>query len=370
MTRSEIPQLEVITAISDADSEDFVAQLLFSQGWSIIYRAFDSDSLSRFINQRGQELRTVIVYQSAFPGLTSQIFSTFSAPTITFISLDLIQFNSHEIMLAIRNKLRAPMVQERETPGEIEPREPEFNAITEQPSNLGQFLSPISNPSIIKRINRPASNLIRNRKVIAVTGSTGAPGKTRFASALAEEFSQEGAILLIDADIRSHGASNQRDSKRKSRVEVLPLDRASRPTHIPEGEEVVVVDLGTLPGLAEAVTDRRWHGSLVNNVLDRATHLIYMSKSTPSSMAELTQFLREYPLLLKKLPVSYICVLTGHSRELREWENKFLTLTLGENRFVLREGQLELARKSGLLGSFSFGISKRKEIAKIAASLS
>ena len=87
-------------------------------------------------------------------------------------------------------------------------------------------------------------------------------------------------------------------------------------------------------------------------------------------MAELTQFLREYPLLLKKLPVSYICVLTGHSRELREWENKFLTLTLGENRFVLREGQLELARKSGLLGSFSFGITKRKEIAKIAASLS
>ena len=41
--RSEIPQIEVITAIADADFEDFVAQLLFSQGWSIIHRAFDAD---------------------------------------------------------------------------------------------------------------------------------------------------------------------------------------------------------------------------------------------------------------------------------------------------------------------------------------
>ena len=37
--RSEIPQLEVITAIADAETEDFVSQLLYSQGWSIIYRA-------------------------------------------------------------------------------------------------------------------------------------------------------------------------------------------------------------------------------------------------------------------------------------------------------------------------------------------
>ena len=353
MTRSEIPQLEVITAISDADSEDFVAQLLYSQGWSIIHRAFDADSLIRFMNERGQELRTVIVYQSAFPGLTSEVFASHSAPTITFISLDLIQFTSHEIMLAIRSKLRAPMVHKGEVNVELAPLD----------------ISPILNPSTIKRINRPASAQMRNRKVIAVTGSTGAPGKTRFAAALADELSQQGAILLIDADIRSHRTPNQRDSKRNTRVEILPLDRESRPTHIPDGEEVAVVDLGTLPGLAEAVTDRRWHGSLVNNVLDRATHLIYLSKSTPGSMAELTQFLREYPLLLKKIPVSYICVLSGHSRELREWESKFLTLTTGENRFVLREGQLEPAGKSGLLGSIGFGNSKRREIAKIVASL-
>lgn len=60
--RSEIPQLEVITAIGDAELEDYVAQLLFTQGWSIIYRAFDQDALNQYLNSRSSELRTVIVY--------------------------------------------------------------------------------------------------------------------------------------------------------------------------------------------------------------------------------------------------------------------------------------------------------------------
>lgn len=373
MTRSEIPQLEVITAIADADSEDFLAQLLFSQGWSIIHRAFDSDSLIRFMAERGLELRTVIVYQSSFPGLTPELLATFSSPTITFISLDSFEFTSHEIMTAIRSKLREPMVQQDLVRQDLDRQNlaqqdlvtpsPKFPSSTAT-SNGTNFPS-----STIKRINRNSAHSSRNRKVIAVTGSTGAPGKTRFATALAEELSTHGVILLIDADIRSHGISKQREIKGKNRVEVLPLDRESRPTYIPEGDEVAVVDLGTLPGLAEAVTDRRWHGSLVNNVLDRATHLIYICNSTPTSIAELNSFLREYPLLLKKLPVSYICVLAGHSRELREWENKFLTLTMGENRFVLREGQLDSIKESGLLGFFRLGNSKRKEIATIATSL-
>ena len=84
---------------------------------------------------------------------------------------------------------------------------------------------------------------------------------------------------------------------------------------------------------------------------------------------ELAQFLREYPLLLKRIPVTYICILTGHSRELREWENKFLTLTMGENRAVLRESQLEPANERGILTSLRIANPKRKEIAKIATSL-
>ena len=346
MTRSEIPQLEVVTAIPDAESEDFVAQLLFSQGWSIIYRAFDAQSLSEFMRQRGSELRTVIVYQGDFTGFDAEFLEEFASPTITFIGLDAIPFTSHEIMTAIRGKLRAPMLH--------------------SDANLIETSPPLST---IKRINRDTLSSTRARKVIAITGSSGAPGRTRFATVLAQELSQQRPVLFIDADIRSHGLVGERTFVEKNQVEILPLDREKRPTQIPDGDETMVVDLGTLPGLAEAVTDRRWHGSLVNNILDKATHLIYLCKSTPASMAELTQFLREYPLLVKRLPVSYICVLTGHSRELREWESKFLTLTLGENRYIMREGQLEPSPASGFLGVLRLGNPKRREIAKIATAL-
>ena len=354
--RSEIPQLEVITVIPDADREDFLAQLLFSQGWSIIHRALDSNSLLEFMQQRGLALRTVIVYQDSFPGLTDSIMSELRSPTVTFINLDGVDFTSHEIMMAIRGKLRTPMVQaESAVLSELEDSVP-----------LTSTISPISS---IKRINRPAALRVRERKIIAITGSTGAPGRTRFATVLAEELSQQTSVLLIDADIRSHGMSQKSSLSRRGQVEVLPLDRENRPTHIPEGDETAVVDLGTLPGLAEAVTDRRWHGSLINNVLDRASHLVYLSKSTPSSMSELSAFLREYPLLLKRLPVTYVCVLSGHSRELREWESKFLTLTAGESRHILRESHLEPMSEGSSWTALRSGGGKRKEIAKIAISL-
>jgi hypothetical protein len=365
VTRSEIPQLEVVTAIPDAESEDFLAQLLFSQGWSIIHRAFDGQSLDSFMEKRGSELRTVVVYQSDFPGIDAELLEKYSAPTITFISLDSIEFSSHELMVAIRSKLRAPMLHTSNSEGI--PSTPEFASLSHDEVSL--HISANTLPKTIRRINRSGSSRRRERKVIAITGSSGAPGRTRFAVALSEEISRDSAVALINADIRSHSLTVGDELTHRKRIEILPLDRENRPTQIPEGEEIAIVDLGTLPGLDEAVTDRRWHGSLINNTLDCATHLIYLCKSTSTSVAELAQFLREYPLLLKRVPVTYICILTGHSRELREWESKFLTLTLGESRHVLREGQLDSVSESGLRGILRLGNPRRKEIAKIATSL-
>ena len=366
MTRSEIPQLEVVTAIPDADREDFLAQLLFSQGWNIIFRAFDATSLLTFMNQRGSQMRTVIIYESELPGFSPDLIKEFDFPTITTISLDSVGFTSHEMMTVIRGKLRAPMLQSADPSQEhdsTESQSADFSSFPQVRQSRDLYLTQA------KRLNRTARLQDRDRKVIAVTGSTGAPGRTRFATALSRELAARGATLLIDADIRSQGAIPLREELERSAVEVIPLDREKRPTRIPDGDETAVVDLGVLPGLAEATADRRWHGSLVNNVLDRATHLIYLSKSTASSMAELSQFMREYPLLQKRLPVVFICILTGHSRELREWEAKFLTLTTGESRYILRESQLTPLNESKIFGALKVKDPKRKEIAKIAAML-
>ncbi len=336
--RSEIPQLEVVTAIADADFEDFVAQLLFSQGWSIIYRAFDSDAMREFLSSRSG-LRTVIIYKADLPGLMSQSLMEYEDDPFTFISLDGSEPAAHAVMQKIRSQLRLPLVQ---TLDPIKSREP-------------ARLQPIALPQLF-----------------TVTGSSGAPGRTALALALAEELTalRGKGIGMIDADFRSPALTRRLSkSTKENGLSLLPLDSKQRPTALPEltPDETAIVDLGTLPALGEAVHDRRWQGSLISAILDATTHLLYVVRSTDESLDELSLFLKEFPILLRKIPITYICVLVGNSRELRAAEARFLSLTTAENRFMLRESQLLGA--TGLISMLGSPKPGKSEIGKIAQSL-
>ncbi len=351
--RSEIPQLEVVTAIADADFEDFVAQLLFSQGWSIIYRAFDADAMQKFLAERSG-LRTVIIYKADLPGFTSSLIMDYEVDPFTFISLDGSEAAAHAVMQKIRTQLRLPMVQ------------------------VGQVSQSTAHSTSVEQSRRVALP-----KVVTVTGSAGAPGRTRLALALGGELAaaRGKGIGMIDADFRSRTlsrrlAKSSGNSSGKNQLSLLPLDSAEKPTRLPEltPDEMAIVDLGTLPSLGEAVHDRRWHGSLVASILEATTHLLYVVRSTEESLDELALFLKEFPLLLRKIPITYICVLVGNSRELRESEARFLTLTTAENRFLIRENQLHTTpgARSILAPLTSAGSAKpgKGEIGKIAQSLS
>jgi hypothetical protein len=132
-------------------------------------------------------------------------------------------------------------------------------------------------------------------------------------------------------------------------------------------DQRVIVDLGLLPSLGETVHDRRWQGSLISSILEATTHLLYVVRSTQESLDELAHFLKEFPLLLRKIPITYICILVGTSRELRESEARFLTLTTAENRFLFRESSLRGG--AGLLGGLGTPKPGKGEIGKIAQSL-
>ena len=58
---SEIPQLEVVTAIGDAEAEDYVAQLLFSQGWNIHHRALDFEGLISYIQSSDSKNSQILI---------------------------------------------------------------------------------------------------------------------------------------------------------------------------------------------------------------------------------------------------------------------------------------------------------------------
>ena len=334
--RSEIPQIEVITAIGEADLEDYVSQLLFTQGWSIIFRAFDSSALEEFMQKRSTELRTVIVYTTEFPGFTSDLIMRHSTTTTSFICLDGTPSTAHEIMQKVRGQLRLPMVH----------------------SSTPVISASHASPKIQESM----------QKVILLTGSCGAPGITLLGIALATEISKSRKVVFIDADFRNIPLGQYFTSNDFAIHSLAPHEK---PTKIPDSEpkEVIIVDVGVLPPLGEVVNDRRWLALLHNNLFDAATALVYVTQTTKSSLMQLDQFMKEFPILMKRVAPTYVCINKGQSKELRQAQFAFAQLVAGEKQYQLAESLLHPAGTGILDSLFAPGNKGKKEIGSIAASL-
>ena len=341
--RSEIPQLEVITAIADADQEDFLAQLLYSQGYSIIFRAFDALTLKEYLDQRGTVLRTLVIFKSDLPEFQSDLLFKYGSTSVTFISLDEVAFSSHGIMQKIRSQLRLPLVHQANLTAPVVEQE------------------------------------ITHRKRIVVTGSSGAPGRTRFAMTIVEQLALNGSVTLIDSDFRNQTVISHMGNSGSQNFAIEKVDFSLKPRSLVHSneKEVQVLDLGILPPLDEVVNDRRWQGTLTHDILESTTHIVYVLQTTSPSIAEFERFLNEFPILLKQISMTYVCVISGQSKKLRAAEKEFLRLVRGENHFLVRESEL-WSGGNGNSGPvslidqiFTLGASKkqRKEMGKIAQSL-
>lgn len=334
--RSEIPQIEVITAIGEADLEDYVAQLLFTQGWSIIFRAFDGAALEEFMTARSTQLRTIIVYTTELPAFTSDLILKLSSTVITFVSLDGVPSTAHEIMQKIRSQLRLPMVHQGDAA---------------LPKN-------VSSPIILSA----------PKKVIVITGSAGAPGKTMFATSLAQVMSSQRKVTVIDADFRSPPLESYITTNSYS---ISSLSSSQKPVNLPEGDakEVSIIDVGVLPPLNEVVNDRRWTALLYNSILDSATQLVYISQTTKQSLTQLDIFLKELPVLTKQIPITYICICVGQSKQLRKAQAAFTQIVGRERHFFLNEAHIKPSSTHFLDSLWASREKGQKEIGSIATSL-
>ena len=325
--RSEIPQLEVITAISEAEAEDFVAQLLFSQGWSIIFRSFDSKMLEDFLDQRAPELRTIIVYTSDLEGLTPQFIEQHQSSTYTFISIDDVPIQAHSIMTRIRSELRLPMVHQG----------------TNQTTSR-------SKPQI--ESTKP--------KCIVVTGTSNAPGRTTIALALAGEINQS---RVLDLDMRSVPMSEYLHQESVSGSLI-------RPTHGDKYEassQPTVVDLGVLQPLGEVLNDRRWLARYTNEIFEAATSIVFVCKDNKQSLIQLSHFVKELPMLLKQIPLTFVCITSLQGKEYRVMSDAFRKVVGNHTAHLIRH--TALVGSNGILGVSKPGKKRAKEIGSIATSV-
>lgn len=335
--QSEIPQLQVITAISDADSEDFVAQLLFSQGWSIIFRAFEFEALENFMASRGQGLRTVIIYKSDLPGYQSETFRNLSTATTTIICVDGVPGNSHELMTHIRSQLRLPLI------------------IANQGAS-----SSITDPGKIQ-----SQILIQQ---VTITGTTGAPGRSNISVNLANYLASVAKVRLIDADLRAPSVEYLvgRSQGTNQSLELIFLDQEVKPVLLPaqDSSKILITDLGALPPLEEVVNDRRWQAGLINQILEQTTTLIYVCKSSGLSLIRLESFMAQFPILLRKIPIIYLLNQSGSTREDRALERRFKSMVQAEAHFVLPKDPRSTTSFSA---PTKRGSTFTKEIGKIAS---
>lgn len=302
--RSEIPQLDVVTAIGDAEAEDYVAQLLFTQGWNIIYRAFDMYSLQDFLNNRAKELRTVLVYRRDLTDFDISIIDSFASPSLTAISLDDIAMNSHLIMQHIRTHLRLPLI--------------------------------INKPQWSQEIQEP-----KKFKTILVTGTAGAPGR----STIAVNLALESNLPIADLDFRSP-AIKYLIERSDLNIPVLNLEEEKPREYRPS--ESAILDIGQLPPIGEMVNDRRWQAVLMNSAFEVATKLIYVCKANGLSLIRLTKFIEEFPILLRKIPIIYVFNLAGNSREERAMERGFSKIVAGESSIIIaNDARIANPSKSG-----------------------
>ena len=302
--KSEIPQLQVVTAISDSDCEDFVSQLLFSQGWSIIYRAIDMAGLMEFLEARNGDLRTVVIYKSDLPNFSADLLESTSNSKVKNICVDEIEINSHKLMTFIRSQLRLPLI---------------------------ATASQISQNLPVPVVRKPC--------VITITGTVGAPGRSSVALNIANYLAATSLVNLFDADTRAPAldyfigrAGNNHENL--NLVSLISQEKSIEVT-IGKPSSVSIVDLGPLPPLTEVVNDRRWQAGFINRTLEETTTLIYLCKSNGLSLIRLEQFMSQFPVLLRSLPIIYILNQSGSTREDRALANRFLKMCEGETSFIL-----------------------------------
>jgi hypothetical protein len=302
--KSEIPQLQVVTAISDSDCEDFVSQLLFSQGWSIIYRAIDMAGLMDFLEARNGDLRTVVIFKSDLPNFSAEMLESSANSKVKNICIDDIEINSHKLMTFIRGQLRLPLI-----------------------ATASQNSQNLQVPAVLKPC------------VITITGTVGAPGRSSVALNIANYLAATCEVNLFDADTRAPAldyfigrAGNNHENL--NLISLISQEKSIEVT-IGKSSSVSIVDLGPLPPLTEVVNDRRWQAGFINRTLEETTTLIYLCKSNGLSLIRLEQFMSQFPVLLRSLPIIYILNQSGSTREDRALANRFLKMCEGETAFIL-----------------------------------
>jgi len=279
----------VITAIADSDFEGFVASTLFSQGWSVSFRALDINALVEYVKSNDCS-DTILIFSPDLPGLTQDILNSLKPllhRLIGFTSASGLAENFFDIagrpkgpldlLEAIRGNIRAPMVRAPQVP-KMKSKRAEIIAF----ASLGH-----ASGCTTLAINYAFEISHLNKKVLLIDANHAAPAI---------------AILLDQRNLNSM-ESWKAISENIYAAEVTHenLDVISENLFLAVQEfDFIIVDLGSVRDLSNILIYRRWNSQIAMWCCNSADYLNIVTN--PGLLPE--QRLRKFVHSLGKISIS------------------------------------------------------------------
>jgi Mrp family chromosome partitioning ATPase len=362
MSNQELPV--VITAISDAQFEGFVSGTLFAQGWSVVFRAIDTEALERFcLTNPEQAADSLLIYSSDLPGISAEVVKNLSGKVKQVVGFsskhnpDFADLHSNpatatDLVSIVRGFVRAPMLRQ---------------------------------PSQINRANRKAH-------VMAIGSAGSDTGCTTIALNLAMELSVLGkSTLLIDANFRAPSIAALiaiRNVQSESRWRTIAPQLAIAEITQQEAGNIdqlmesatqnfdnIVIDLGSISGLSNRLTDRRWTSTMTTWSCDQGDELMVIARPDLLGIHRLEQVCGLLEKTSIRSALSFTLNMRSQGKKGDDEEAQFLAITtrlrplcvrvIGRD---LRAASKALEEKATLI-EVNMRSALRKSIAKMASEL-
>ena len=364
MSNQELPV--VITAIADAQVEGFIASTLFAQGWSVIFRAIDVESLQEFFKKNPEEsANALLIYAPDLPGILPETISR----------------------LAIQVKQIVGFSQQLEVDASF----PDLHRVPETPTDLVSIVRGFVRAPMVRQMSQISW---QNRKshVIAIGSAGSDTGCTTIALNLAMELSVlEKSTLIIDANFRAPSIAAliairnvQSDTGWRTIAPHLAIAEItqSEATTINQFMEnavqvfdVIIIDLGSISGLSNRLTDRRWTSTMTTWSCDQGDELMVIARPDLLGIHRLEQVGELLEKTSIRAQLSFTLNMRSQGRKGEDEEARFLSIATRLRPICVRvigkdarAASAALEQKATLI-EVNERSALRKSIAKIASEI-
>lgn len=275
-SKTQGASLNFVTAIVDSELEAAAAQLLYSHGNNIIFRALTTSSLELFLSENESNFQVIYSADFASDNLINNLIAKF--PLINFTKVA-INFDPALLLINLSQSARQPMVRKD----------------------------------------------IRHQNLISIIGSFNSPGTSLVTNQISARYT--GATIL-------YSSSNNLRPQNSSSNKTLEVSESNLNSLISPSERYFL-DAGATTALTATVSDRRFTGQLLHWALNSSAKLIYVIKPDENGIYSLSRFISDYQNLIA--PPTLICVLNQQrfTAKARLINTQFLSLISGYPNFQI-----------------------------------